>query len=206
MASQAERRKATRNAIMTAAASIINARGFNDCSIAAIANETPYSTGAIQHYFKSKNELLYSVVTEHIFSMPEPTIDDSIIDESLEQRCRIVIEAMWSYYGHKNYSLVWEVILGSKKNKKLRSKIDSFFQTAETKAEANIQKIFSDIPFTNKYVIELRRHISAQLRGVSLLRFTSDIEDETSNQLELLIKLMTLKIRDDVSQRGLELA
>ncbi len=206
MVSQAERRKATRNAIMTAASVIIDARGFNDCSIAAIANETSYSTGAIQHHFKSKDELLYSVVTEHVFSMPTPEIGDSIIRESLEKRCRLIIQAMWSYYGHKNYSLVWEIILGSKRNEKLRTAINSFFRAAETKAEANIQKVFSDISFTSEYVVDLRRYLSAQLRGISLLRFTNDVGDDISIQLDYLTETMVLKVGNDAGIQAQELA
>ncbi len=206
MVSQTERRKATRVAIMTAAASIINDRGFNNCSIAVIASETTYSTGAIQHHFKSKDDLLYSLVTEYIFStsVSTPAIVESMINESLEKRCRLVVESMWSYYGHDNYSLVWEVILGSKNNKNLKREIGNFFRAAEVKAEANIHEFFSDLSFSKEYVIELRRHLSAQLRGISLLRFTSNIDDEIHTQLEYVIELVILKIRNDISKRGLE--
>lgn len=206
MTRQAERREFTRNAILVAATRLINSRGFHVCSIAAIARETPYSTGAIQHHFKSKNELLYCVITEHIFTMRTPTIDALIMNESIEKRCRMVIDAMWSYYGNTNYPLVWEVILGSKKNTELRREIDVFFRAAETKAETQIHQTFSDIPFTKEQAVELRRHLSAQLRGISLLKFAHDINDDSANQLEYLAKLIALKITDDMKKSGSDLA
>ncbi len=199
MASQHERRETTKSAILTAAAKIIDDRGFNDCSISAIAKETPYTTGAIQHHFKSKDELLYSIVTDHVFPMSSPTIDESILQVSLEQRCRIIIETMWSYYGHRNYSIVWQIILACKKNVKLRNEINQFFHAAEAETEAKIKIVFSDIPFTVNQIAELRQHLSAQLRGISLLRFTTDAKGETDSQLEYLIKLVGLKIREDAN-------
>ncbi|HAU69349.1 MAG TPA: hypothetical protein DCW52_13240, partial [Gammaproteobacteria bacterium] len=67
---QEEKRKATREAILLSAIQLMVDDGYSACSIASIAKNNPFSAGAIQYHFRSKDDLLFAVITEHIFGAP----------------------------------------------------------------------------------------------------------------------------------------
>lgn len=65
MTSQAERRAATRAAIISAAGELFTARGFDAASIDDIADRAGVAKGAVYHHFESKEQIFVRVF-EHM--------------------------------------------------------------------------------------------------------------------------------------------
>lgn len=195
MASQAQRATTTRQAILAAATHIISNKGYSHCSIAAIANETAFTTGAIQHHFKSKGDLLFAVVTEHIFLSHTAPPVAAIARGSIDQRCQQIVAAMWSYYGHPHYAVVWEIILCNRNNASLLAEINRFFQAAERKAANDIRMVFADVELTAEQSAEISLLIGAHLRGIALLRFTNPTAPAVNEQPKFVAKLCAVHIK-----------
>jgi AcrR family transcriptional regulator len=195
MSTQAQRRHTTRELILRMTTKIIIENGYSACSIATIASNSSFTSGAIQHYFKSKEELLAAVVTEYIFKLNPSPLNDFDFTAPLEQRCKKVIDAMWEYYGHEYYSVVWEVLIGARENQTLLNYIDTFFEKAESQAVKNVSEVFSDLALNQLDAKELTQFISAHLRGVSLLRLTKQRSKKVSAQLEYLHQVVVLKVQ-----------
>jgi len=195
MKTQAERRYTTRKMILRTTTEIIIERGYNACSIASIASDSSFTTGAIQHYFNSKDELLAAIVTEYIFEIEPSPLDGFNFAAPIEVRCKKVIDAMWEYYGHEHYSVVWEILIGARDNSVLRNYINVFFKRAESQAIKDIANVFSDLPLEQSDARELTLFIGAHLRGVSMLRFAKQNNKTASGQLEYLHQVLALKIQ-----------
>ena len=68
MASQAERRTATRGAILDAAGNLFSGQGFAATSVDAVAAAAGVAKGAVYHHFASKEAIFEAVC----FSSPAP--------------------------------------------------------------------------------------------------------------------------------------
>lgn len=62
MATQEERREATRKAVLRAAQRHFGSHGYNNVTVDQIANDAEVAKGAIYHYFPTKEELFEAVV------------------------------------------------------------------------------------------------------------------------------------------------
>ena len=192
---QEEKRKATREAILLSAIQLMVDDGYSACSIASIAKNNPFSAGAIQYHFRSKDDLLFAVITEHIFgapNLPQLNIDLGL---PLQVRCKQVVDVMWQYYGHQHYPIVWEILLGVRHNAPLLEQINSFYGNAELDAEKQAMKVFSDLSLSPKDAKELTQFVSSHLRGVSLIRRTSPTGSDVSTQLDYLVGILLLKMQ-----------
>ncbi|MGK0441042.1 MAG: AcrR family transcriptional regulator [Pseudohongiellaceae bacterium] len=196
MQNQEERRRITRKAILSEATRIIIDRGLQACSIAEIAKGASFTTGAIQHHFKSKDHLLKAVVTEHIFDKNDLEHDETETQLTLEIRCKRVVKAMWAYYGGNDYFVVWEIMLGVRNNEKLWCEITEFFKSAESKLEFNIQDYFYDLSLTSSQARDAAIFVSSHLRGLSLLRLSYPNNTEISSQPDYLADLLHMKMQD----------
>jgi len=61
---QAQRRAATRAAILTAARELFSEHGYHGCSIDTILTRAESSKGAFYHHFRDKSEVLEALLTE----------------------------------------------------------------------------------------------------------------------------------------------
>src|ERR1044072_6168796 len=60
-----------REAILAAAAQLYATRGFPGASLAELATACRTSKSLIYHYFPSKDDILYAVMTEHLDALTE---------------------------------------------------------------------------------------------------------------------------------------
>lgn len=194
MPSQSDRRKQTRHAALKAASSLIARNGYSACSIAAIAGQTDFTTGAIQHHFKNKDDLLAAIITEYLFEKVEQEIPDDLHKQPIEIRARFLVDTMWRYYGHKDYAVAWEIILNNRNNRTLTRLVNDFFEEAEQHAGELVQTAFQDLSITKQQANDILMFISAQLRGISLARFYSGSGARESNQLDYLVQLLSQQL------------
>ncbi|HEV3230243.1 MAG TPA: helix-turn-helix domain-containing protein, partial [Solirubrobacteraceae bacterium] len=64
--SNQERRAQTRARLLAAAAKVFARRGYHAASVDDVAAEAGYSTGAVYHQFKGKEDLFLTLLEEHI--------------------------------------------------------------------------------------------------------------------------------------------
>lgn len=112
-----------RTRIQDAARSVIARQGVNNATIQAIVDEAGTSKGALYHYYRSKNEILYDVMDEslkestrvankmHAGALPEELLDDIV--SGLIKRFQKLDENRLQFY------LAHEAMLG---NEELRAK------------------------------------------------------------------------------------
>ena len=190
--SQSQRRQATRNQILDACIAVIEVKGFTKCSMAAVAENAKITTGAIQHHFDSKSELICAVVTDRIFPTMDSPTDSIKSGASLTERCRYMVEAMWEYYGHPHYLVVWEILFATKNQTSIQETIAKFFGAQAEELENHVVELFRDLSISTSFARHCIHFCSSHLRGLALSqnakRFTPSVEPQLASLSKALEK------------------
>ena len=65
---QAERRRETRRVLLQAVADCLLEVGYQRTTLAVIAEKAGLTTGAVQHHFASRSELMQAAIEEYLFT------------------------------------------------------------------------------------------------------------------------------------------
>ena len=108
---QGERSEQTRRQLVNAAIAIVLEQGLANATVVEICRRAEVTTGALQHHFGSKSELLASVVTELFVPFTREIVPlarpESI---ALDLRVRRLVERYWKIYGDPRYFAVLEIL------------------------------------------------------------------------------------------------
>ncbi len=184
--SHQERREATRTDILDACIESIAKSGYVKSSIAEIARGSNFTSGAIQHHFKSKSDLICAVVIERIFPVNPFELDHAVTSLPVIDRAQALVRQMWKYYGHRNYKVVWDIMLATQSELSIQNTISQFFKSAGKQAELHLQNVFPEYEVSSTDAKQLIQYASSQLRGLSLARFSRAYAPSIRPQLELL--------------------
>ena len=119
---QAERRAATRTALLDAAVECLAEEGYAKTTNRRIAERAGVSSGALQHHFASKAELL-GEATRHIsarmagewLARGEPEA------RSMRRRHELLLDRMWEIYRGPLYRAALQLLLAADTDRDLRS-------------------------------------------------------------------------------------
>ena len=187
--SQAERRATTRQALLDAAVDCLLEHGYQNSSLAQIASAAGMTTGAVQHHFQSRKELLQAVISERLFA-PHHFDLAAQARKSLQDRCKFLVDNHWQYYANPRYVAIWDIILAARHDKALMTSIKTWQAGGVRDTEKFIRKLFPECTFTPAKLKNLQYFLTSQLRGLALLEAVEDRRPNTNEQLRLLTKAL----------------
>jgi len=187
---QSDRRAQTRKALFDATFEVLLDNGYDGCSLANVAKRAGLTTGAVQHHFKTKAQLMLAVVEEQIFNINDAKAFDTTEGATLTARCRHLVDEQWRYYGNPKYLTIWTIILGGRSNPELMSKITGWQQEAILRHEVVIKKLFAEHNLKPKQIRAIQYFVNAQLRGLSLLQTVDTDPRIIDAQLKMLVNLL----------------
>jgi AcrR family transcriptional regulator len=122
--SQAERRAATRTALLDAAIACLVEEGYANATTRRIAERAGVTPGALQHHFASKTELL-GETARHIrakwagemFAQRLPR------SRSLRRRHELLLDRMWSLYRGPLFEALLELTVAARTDRELRKHV-----------------------------------------------------------------------------------
>lgn len=119
---QAERRAATRTALLDAAIDCLAEEGYAKTTKRRIAERAGVSTGALQHHFASKAELL-GEATRHISArMATEWLAQGEPDgRSVRQRHEQLLDRMWAIYRGPLFRAALQLVLAAHTDPELRA-------------------------------------------------------------------------------------
>ncbi len=110
-----ERSAEMRTALIEAAIESLCEVGYAKTTTQEICRRAKATSGAIQHHFGAKDELLLATLdflTEDIQRRLASFITKK---GTLERRCRALVQELWeAFYGLQRYMAVWEIAIGSR--------------------------------------------------------------------------------------------
>lgn len=194
--SQTQRRQATRKQILDACIAIIEKDGFTKCSIAEVAKKATITTGAIQHHFESKSELICAVITERIFPKMDSPTKSIKSGATLAERSSYMVKAMWKYYGDPHYLVVWEILFATKNQTSIQKTIAEFFEAKAKELENHVVELFSDHSISIQFARHCIHFCSSHLRGLALSQNTNGSKPSIGAQLLSLSKALERELFD----------
>ena len=108
--------------------------GYSSTTTQGICRRAEATSGAIQHHFGSKEELLLAALNTLRDEMQERLERLSLMGGSLESRCAAFLRELWdTFYGRRRYMAVWEIAIGSRGDPGFYAKVMAQrFKTLET--------------------------------------------------------------------------
>jgi len=107
--------------------------GYAHTTTQEICRRAGVTSGAIQHHFGSKDDLILATLNALRAEMQERLDAIAVLEGPLEARCSALLTELWdSFYGLARYMAVWEVMIGSKGDPAFHARvIEQRFQTLE---------------------------------------------------------------------------
>lgn len=188
---QAERRATTRRVLLDATIEMLMDSGLSNCSLAAVAKRAGMTTGAVQHHFKTKAELMRAVIAERLFAAEESFDWEGIVDLSVAKRCERMIAYQWTIYENPRYLAIWDIILGARTEDLIQNEIREWQHSGTRSFERAIEKAFPDQNLAPTDVSAVQYFLNGHLRGLALLRTVQDDPNIIKQQLAMLVALLT---------------
>lgn len=87
-----------KQAIVSAAAALFAADGFNGASVADIAQRCEMSKSLVYHYYESKEDILYDVMISHVRALEAAAVDAMASADTAEQKLRDLTQLFMALY------------------------------------------------------------------------------------------------------------
>lgn len=189
------RSEATRNALVEAVIGSLFDAGYARTTMTAIGRRAGITTGAMQHHFGSKDELIFAALDKLFNEIFEQLEEISPVADSLPlaEECARVVEALWTtYYGHERYVAVVEIIVGSRSDKDLHERVILHRQASLKTLEAGWFRIFD---LKGEGASDTLQFALSVLRGSALSGYSEPSGDAVPRHIQLLGEALARQIQ-----------
>jgi AcrR family transcriptional regulator len=98
--------------------------GYSSTTTQEICRRAGATSGAIQHHFGSKDELLLATLNSLRDEMQERLEQIRLMKGPLKSRCTALLRELWQrFYGRDRYMAVWEIYIGSRGEPALHARV-----------------------------------------------------------------------------------
>jgi AcrR family transcriptional regulator len=188
---QVERSEQTQRQLIDAAIDLIMERGLAQATVQEICRRAEVTTGALQHHFGSKSELMANVIaalfvpfTREIVPLEHP------LSVSLEARVERLVARYWKIYGDPRYYAVSEILLAIRHDPLLHRIVSEFRAGQFVTLSAFVPREFPDVALPPKRAAEIAYFALDLMRGFTV-RLLFD-HDDPALEREMLHKACRL--------------
>ncbi|MEQ8500198.1 MAG: TetR/AcrR family transcriptional regulator [Sneathiellaceae bacterium] len=165
---QVERSAETRARLLDAAVEELVATGYVGLTVMGVAQRAGLTTGALQHQFGSKADLVLAVMLERLFPLAEMLPLPPQDGRSIAQRCRAIVAHRWRIFGNPAYPATWDIVLGARDDSDLRSRLEQFQKDTIRASLAQFETAFAGLGIGRARLDMLNHFLAAELRGLGL--------------------------------------
>lgn len=188
--SQVDRSAETRGVLIRAAVESLHTVGLAGTTTALIARRAGVTTGALHHHFATKDELLLGVldeVSERLHARLEEHAD-VVADGRLD--LADLVRHLWGVYGDPEYWAIWEIIIGTRSDKRLHRRIVAHrLESMRTVLHPWLGRLIGGAEARDE-IVALFEFMLIAIRGLSLERFLDKDEAYFARNLALLAELV----------------
>ena len=177
---QAERRGATRAALLDACARTLATVGYAATTTTAVAAEAGVSRGALQHTFNDRAELMVAVVAEGYQRMVDDLRLGAGPDGTIAERVAANVSAMLRAYGSPYAIAAYEVLLGERSNAAFMATHAALLGDAEAQLDRMWLETFADSGVPHAALLTARRVARAAVMGLVARSFPLGWDDPTA--------------------------
>lgn len=175
---QAERRAATREALLDATIASIVEDGYANTTMRRIAERAGVSPGAAQHHFGSKSELVAAAFqhlivqlgVEQVRNAPPPTA-------SLQQRREQIVDDLWELHKGPLFLAAMELWVAARTDPELRARLAPLQRDQGPRNAVGAAFVLPELAAHPDFVSQMVTDM-ATMRGLALLSFVSGDDPE----------------------------
>ena len=187
---QASRSLETRQRLMDTAIALIGERSFQAATVFEIAKRAGVTTGAVQHHFPSKADLVLSLIDRIL----ETSIEEGGIWPSpampLPERAEAFVAALWRQsYAPPRFLVAWTVYFGCSDDPAVLQHVSTHRGELGAKLDAQFDLAFPEIAEAARRKTLLRTVLSC-LRGLGVQRLFGSTPADEAAQLSLIASLI----------------
>jgi AcrR family transcriptional regulator len=177
---QAERRAATRTALLDAAIECLVEEGYADTTTRRVAERAGVTPGALQHHFTSKAELLGQAIRHVRKGFGQEMLAHGPPDApSIQARCEQTLDRMWEVFRGPFFQASTELLVAARTDAELRATlVEVQHESAQlnTLAARILYPEMADEPGFAQ-VIDTGQ---AAIRGLALVAFVDEAEADAA--------------------------
>jgi AcrR family transcriptional regulator len=171
---QAERRAATRAAILDAAVDCLSEEGYANTTTRRIAERAGVTPGALQHHFATKAELLGNARRQLGKRLAQELVGYGSVDvPSIELRTELLIDHFWELLKSPLFAAMIELWVAARTDPELRGELIAAEQDGARLVAATVHALYTEIAEKPGFG-DLIASGRATLRGLAMARFVDD--------------------------------
>lgn len=167
---QVERSESTRARVLDAAVECIAREGFQAASLARIADDARLTTGAIQHQFGDKTELLAAVVERGFGRMVERLAQLPGGEMPIAERIALLVHALWAGYDASSTRASLEILLALRGDAAFQRRSFAFLAGMRERIDRLWMGSLWELRATREQHVEAQRLVFTTLNGLALER------------------------------------
>lgn len=183
---QEGRSAATCDKLINATIDSISDLGYLRTTTAEVAERAGVSRGALQHQFRTKDDLLLAVLDFICQEFAAGVSDITALNQSLESRCDDLVRTLWKIYSSPAYMAAIEVILGARGDPELYARIQTYRSLNVEAAQRRWAELLSDVDMPPERLFDILHFTIAAMRGFSLHTAPVSNAQFYQRQLDLL--------------------
>lgn len=160
----------TRVRLLDAALDLMHAKGHAQLSVHEVARAAGMTTGAVQHHFSSKAELMLEVITRLITQLEENSDFWPPVHWSLKRRSDHFVKQAWAaLYGQPRFLVAWSAYLAARDDPAMVAHITQRRGLLTASLQQRMAQSFPEMCQGPQAVARVQFVLSA-LRGMGLVR------------------------------------
>jgi AcrR family transcriptional regulator len=188
---QAERSADTQRKLVDAAIAVLHRVGYGATTTGLIADQAGVSRGAMLHQYPTKVDLMLAVVAEVYDRETMEYRRRGAAAATPRERFYQFPDMMWDLLTRPSAMAVLEIMMGSRSDPELASRLAPLQRRIETASRATVEQAlkeggFPDLPEVNA----MRRLFVAAVRGLSIDLMLLDDRAELDDAIALLKRLL----------------
>jgi AcrR family transcriptional regulator len=162
---QEERSTATRDALIRAAIDLIAERGYAATTTNLVADRAGLSCGALQHHFKSRDELIAAVMEQLRREVSFRVDPAPLINRALQDRIDAIVEHYRAMCLSREYRAALNLWIGIDQDSALFGELRKQTRGGQEGTAEDWQAIFQDLEIDPTALRSIRRIVMGSIRG-----------------------------------------
>ncbi|MGH6760932.1 MAG: TetR/AcrR family transcriptional regulator [Phyllobacterium sp.] len=186
---QQERREETRAALLEGMMAALIELGYARTTTCAITRRAGLTSGALQHHFASREELVLALV-DYQFAEVRTQLEAFANGEDAEQDWKTFIALLRDIYASRRYMAIWEIVMGTRADAHLHTLIMQHRIQSQTTLERLWSAVFrARIPDERRRT-DLMHFTLSTLRGYVFYNVIAPDQQFLERQKEMLFSVL----------------
>ena len=194
--SQVERSNATRARLVEAALDEIAERGYADFTLQRACRRAGMSTGAFQHHFETKTDLVEQIIVSFIPKAVAAISSESDADLPLVARFRSLVDRCWVLFESKIAKVIWDIYICGRCEPRLQPVIVSGARLIRVTWAREFERVLGRDLTPGADPRALALFVMTQLRGTAVLSLVEPEPGDREGTVALLTGVILSHCRD----------